>query len=161
MSSKMRNLILGAALFGAVSAWCVSGWKSSSDNGLFPYLLCRVAFAHYLHEDSQELSKEAASGESGVYYFTSYFLMNGMLSGGRSHPAAKESSSPRLMKTLDVMIATARPLESHGKTYQAWGTFRHFSANRIFLNPIAHYDAASDGSESRVTAADHHEKSVV
>jgi hypothetical protein len=99
------------------------------------YFACRVAFQYYLHRNAREIEKETHSGESGVYYFTSYYL-HGMLS------AVEATGSERLlrqvMRYLDTMLATAQTIQNDGQTYKAWGPFVITPQSDV-QKPIAHY----------------------
>jgi hypothetical protein len=101
----------------------------------FDRLVSRVAFHWYLHEAQPEIEKEARSGESGVYYFTSYYL-HGMLS------AAEATNSDfimhRVVRMLDLMVGTAQTIQDKGESYQAWGPFM-IAPHSDVAKPNVHY----------------------
>jgi hypothetical protein len=105
------------------------------DRTTLSYYACRVAFQYYLRRNTHEIEKETHSGESGVYYFTSYYL-HGMLS------AVEATGSERLlrqvMRYLDTMLATAQTIQDHDQTYKAWGPFVITPQSDV-QKPIAHY----------------------
>src|SRR5262249_39994428 len=86
-------------------------------------------------KDAREIAKEAASGESGVYYFTSYYL-NGMLSAVEA--TGDDRLLRRVMRAEDAMLGTAQKIQSHGNAYSAWGPFV-ISPQTDVPKPIAHY----------------------
>ncbi len=133
MSSKKFIVVVGIFCL-AAALWAGSRVLTAQPTAL-QYWICRAAFTHYLHKDAKELEKEASSGESGVYYFTSYYL-NGMLS------AVEATGSDRLLRQvmsyLDVMLRTARPIEFEGKSYRAWGPFT-ITPQTDIPRPLAHY----------------------
>ncbi len=95
----------------------------------------RLSFQYYLHHDRREIEKETHSGESGVYYFTSYYL-NGILS------AAEATHSDAIMKKavhyMDNMMATVQTVQFQGATYQAWAPFL-IGPNTDVPKPNVHY----------------------
>ncbi len=99
------------------------------------YLITRTAFEIYLHRDRSELEKESKSGESGVYYFTSYYL-HGILS------AVEATGSERLLKKslhyMDNMVGTAVPLQHKGLRYTVWKPFKVTPKSPV-PKPDVHY----------------------
>lgn len=99
------------------------------------YWLTRLAFEMYLHRDRTELEKESRSGESGTYYFTSYYL-HGILS------AVEATGSHRLLKKslyyMDNMVATGVPLKHKGKDYVVWKPFKVTPKSAV-PKPDVHY----------------------
>ncbi len=89
--------------------------------GKWDYLVSRAFFEIYLRRDRAELEKQSRSGESGIYYFTSYYL-HGLLS------AVEATGSERLLKKslyyMDNMVAAAVPLQHKGKNYMVWKPFK-------------------------------------
>jgi hypothetical protein len=135
MSSKSKWIFFTFLVFALAGGWGAHQWHEQTSTGLFPYILCRLAFARYLHQDAQELAKEASSGESGVYYFTSYYL-NGMLSAVEA--TGSERLLRRVMRVEDTMLPTAQKVPSHGKVFAAWGPFV-ITPQTDIPKPIAHY----------------------
>src|SRR5690349_11882822 len=130
---KFTGLLTGM-VFLAATALAVENIQAFPKQG-GAYLACRVLFEYYFRRDAPELEKQSRSGESGVYYFTSYYL-NGLLS------AVEATGSDRLlrraMRYVESMIATSRVLRSGDKTYRAWGPFV-ISPQSDILKPNVHY----------------------
>lgn len=99
------------------------------------YWFCRIAFELYLHRDRAELEKESRSGESGVYYFTSYYL-HGILS------AVEATGSHRILRKslyyMDNMVNTAVPLQHKGRRYTVWKPFKVTPKSPV-PKPDVHY----------------------
>jgi hypothetical protein len=121
-----------AALLIAGSAGPVCARES---DGWLTRLFCRAAFHYYLHEATPEILKEARSGESGVYYFTSYYL-HGMLSAAEA--TGSDFVMKRAVKALDTMVAQAQTIEYKGEKFQAWGPFM-IAPHSDVSKPNVHY----------------------
>jgi hypothetical protein len=132
---KKRTKFLWTALAVVVllaSAVLVAAAVSERGSG---YWISRVAFEWYLFKDRAEIEKETHSGESSVYYFTSYYL-NGMLS------AVEATHSERLLKKtlhyLDTMVNTAVPFRYQNHDYVVWGPF-NITPGVPYRRPNVHY----------------------
>lgn len=133
----MRRIIRGIAVllvFGGVGVALFAAFLIASPKKR-DLLLTRAAFEYYLHRDRTELEKESRSGESGVYYFTSYYL-HGILS------AVDATGSQRLLKRslyyMDNMMDTAVPLQHKGKNYTVWRPFKVTPKSPV-PKPDVHY----------------------
>jgi hypothetical protein len=129
--SKTRLLQSGAAVLGALVLFVLI---ALARHGL-PYCVTRVAFNSYLWHERNEIKKQSATGESNIYYFTSYYL-NGMLS------AAEATGSRYILKKtlghLDAMIATAITIQYKGETFHVWGPF-NVTPRDIVEKPNVHF----------------------
>lgn len=131
---SFKKLILGVLGFITLGAIVVGvmAWRYPMT---LDYYLCRMAFQYYLHRNAHEIDKETRSGESGVYYFTSYYL-HGMLSAVEA--TGSEAILREVMHDLDTMLSTAQTIEYNGKLYKAWGPFV-ITPQTDVQKPIAHY----------------------
>ena len=120
--SSLKKSLIGLLLLTIAGTGAFTGCSRQSHPSFSWYdrLYVRGAFYYYLHQDEVEIEKESLSGESGVYYFTSYYL-NGMLS------AAEATQSDWLLKKtvhyMDNMLRTAQTIDYKGKPYKACGPF--------------------------------------
>lgn len=123
-----------AALAVAVSAaGAAAAWRWSHGSATFGF--CRLAFQYQLARDGAELDREAASGSSQTYYFTSYYL-NGMLSAFEA--TGDEALLRRTLALMDGMVANAREARDGGRVYRVWGPFA-VAADFPAPRPILHY----------------------
>jgi len=123
---------VGAAALAACAA-AVAGWRWSHGSARFG--LCRLAFEYELAKDGPELDREAASGSSATYYFTSYYL-NGMLSAFEA--TGDEAVLRRALDVMDGMLARSRDFREGGRTYRVWGPFA-VTADSALPRPLLHY----------------------
>jgi len=123
----MLNSILKKSRFGIIGIslllmgplqGCIS--KKEGNATWLDRLFARAAFQYYLHQAEPEIEKESRSGESGVFYFTSYYL-NGMLSAVEA--TGSESLLKKTTRYMDNMMTSVQSIDYKGKTYQAWGPF--------------------------------------
>lgn len=127
-------MLLGLALVFTATAFALKQ-ELPIPKHRFTYVACRALFEYYLRRDSAELEKQSRTGESNVYYFTSYYL-NGLLS------AVEATQSERLLRRamtyLDAMVSRARVIRSNQVTYRAWGPFV-ISPHSDVARPNVHY----------------------
>lgn len=104
-------------------------------HGSSSFLICRLAFDHYLTSDSKELDEEARSGLSSTYYFTSYYL-NGILSAAEG--TGSERTLRRALAVIDTMLTTSERFEYRGRDYPAWKPFT-ITADTSIPRPNLHF----------------------
>lgn len=132
---RIRKGFLLALLLAAGAAWGAAEAARRWGRGSPGFLTCRLAFEYELVMKSEELDKEARSGSSHVYYFTSYYL-NGVLSAYEA--TADERVLRRAVGLMDAMLASARDFEEDGKVYRVWGPFGVTALSAV-PRPHMHY----------------------
>ncbi len=130
-SISRARLLLAACVCLALASAAAREWS----RGSLSFGFCRLVFQYQLANESDELDREAASGSSEVYYFTSYYL-NGVLSAFEA--TGDERLLRRAIAVMDTMTATARDFESGGRVYRVWGPFA-ITADSPVPRPILHY----------------------
>jgi hypothetical protein len=113
--TRRRAALLALAASAAAGAWLWRWSRGSAD-----FLLCRLALEYELLMKSDELYKEARSGNSQAYYFTSYYL-NGLLSAFEA--TGDERLLRRSFKLMDAMVDAAKDFEEDGRVFRVWGPF--------------------------------------
>ncbi len=119
-------------------AWVTAGCGRSDSVSGFSWsdrLFARLAFHYYLHQDEPEIEKESQTGDSGVYYFTSYYL-HGMLSAVEA--TESEWLLKKTLRYMDTMMRKAQTIDYKGRAYKAWGPFV-ISPHSDIPKPNVHY----------------------
>lgn len=127
-SKRRRRIVLLILAGGLVLAAAgAKRWtRGSRDFGF-----ARLSLEWELVRNAGELEKEAASGSSAVYYFTSYFL-NGMLSAFEA--TGDERLLKRTLGLMDEMASRTRRFEGH----EVWGPFA-VTPDSPVPRPILHF----------------------
>jgi hypothetical protein len=97
--------------------------------------LCRLAFELELARSEKELRRQARTGLSSVYYFTSYYL-HGMLSAYEA--TGDERLLRRALSHLDALEGSAVDFRARGRRFRVWGPFA-VNAGSPVPKPDLHY----------------------
>src|SRR5262245_22716319 len=147
MNSRQKKQSLRAAVFVAVLL-LIAFWALSYSRASVDYLTTRVRFRFSLWRDAREIQDQSRSGDSKVYYFTSYYL-NGLLSAIEG--TGDERLLRRTMRYMDAMIATAQDITVHDHHYMLWRPFI-VTADSAIPKPNMHFTFQACVPISRMAA---------
>lgn len=131
MRPTARRLLL--AVLVAISAATAGLWRWA--HGSRDFLLCRLVLEYELMTRAPEFEREALSGSSQSYYFTSYYL-NGILSAFEA--TGDERLLRRAIRLMDTMVEASRDFREGDRNFRVWGPYA-VSADSPAPRPNLHF----------------------